>query len=151
MKSVIKKIFWITISLPPIALIGLILLVLTSPFISEALARALAPSEYPNSTLVDDWVSGGPDMMWDRKTYTTRNNPEDVVSFMESHLGELEMTLDQTTGKTTYRQGKCNETLLARLASLGLEPRPCASVTIFVDPEQPDITTIWIWISWPAP
>jgi hypothetical protein len=119
--------------------------------ISEPLARSLAPPEYPNSILLEEDVSGGTDSMWDRKLYSTPDMPEQVLTFMESHLGEFEAAENSETEQERYDWGKCSRNLLLSYMVFALENRPCASVHVYVDPKQPEITLIRVWISWPAP
>lgn len=151
MKFAIRNITWLTISVLLIIILACILMVIIPWIIAEPLARALAPPEYPNSTLVEDWVSGGIDSMWDRKLYSTPDSPEQVLNFMEKHLGEFGAAENSETEQESYGWGKCSRNLLLSYMVSALENRPCTSVHIYVDPEQPEITLIRVWISWPAP
>ncbi len=151
MEPATRKIVWLSISLTLIIIMACILLMIIPMIISEPLARALAPPEYPNSTLVEDWVSGGTDSMWDRKLYSTPDSPEQVLTFMERHLGEFDAAENSETEQQSYGWGKCSRNLLLSYMVSALENRPCTSVHIDVDPDQPEITLIRVWISWPAP
>jgi hypothetical protein len=151
MKSRIRKIVWLTISVALTIIMACILLMIIPMIISEPLARALAPPEYPNSILVEDWVSGGTDSMWDRKLYSTPDSPEQVLTFMESHVGEFKTREHSETERIRFSWGKCSRNVLLSFMVFVVETRPCASVSILTDPDRPDVTLIRVWTGWPAP
>ena len=125
--------------------------------LSGPLARSLAPSQYPGSTLLSEFVSGGTTLKWDRKLYSTPDSLDEVLLFMEGEnltfeLKDLEGT---EAGVTTYTSKKCSNSWLGRYVALfgnaNGSSLPCASTWIFNDPDQLEVTFIEIWISWPSP
>lgn len=150
-KSGIKKIIVLMIVLIFLIPTAFIFYFLGAVTLSEQMARSLAPPEYPNSILIEDWESGGSVSMWDRKLYSTPDSPEQVLTFMESHVGEFKTSEHSETEQIRFSWGKCSRNVLLSFMVFVAETRPCASVSIFTDPDRPDVTLIRVWIDWPAP
>ena len=163
MKLLIKrlgKLFAIILGLIILFFCGLMADVLLTSYAASAIAYSLAPPEYPNSELIERWQSGGSDSMWDRSTYRTEDNVDEVITFMEAYLPEFSSEENQE-GAIVYRSSVRSTNWIARHAAKiacttlyciekSAYTYPSASVTVFAEPDYPTTTTIWIWLSWPA-
>ncbi len=128
---------------------------------SQFSARSLAPPEYPNGELLGSWQSGGPDMMWDRRTYRTSDSVEEVFSYMEERMPGFTEKEDSTRD-VVYSNHATNTNWLAQRAAeyactslYCIEKEsaltyPSASITFYSDPENLTDTLIEVWLSWPA-
>lgn len=123
-------------------------------------AYALAPPEYPNSELIEKWQSGGPDTQWDRRTYQTPDNLDEVFSFMEEQMPGFSLEND-SANSVVYQNHAKNTNWLAQLAakqactSLHCIEKsaliyPSASVRFYSDPDNSTGTLIEVRINWPS-
>ncbi len=121
------------------------------------LARSLAPPQYPGSTLLSEFVSGGTTLEWDRKLYSTSDSLDEVLLFMEDKNLAFELedaNEDANTRVTKYISNQCSDSWLGKyVASFGNanSSLPCATTWVFNDPDQLGVTFIRVWISWPSP
>lgn len=154
---------WLSISLLAAFLIIFLFLMgfIGVMYYAQSSAYALAPSEYPNSELLEKWQSGGSDSMWDRRTYRTSDNVDEVFIFFEEQMPGFERK--SGTGITTdaYYNFAQNNNWLARHAAefactslYCIEESaftyPSASVRFYPDPNNLTGTLIEVWISWPG-
>ena len=127
---------------------------------SEYSARSLAPPEHPNSELLGKWYSGGSDSMWDRRTYRTTDNINEVFSFMEEQMPGFTEANNSTKGVVYQNYASNTNWLAQRAAEIACTSLYCieesaltypsASVTFYTDLDSPSGTLIEVWLSWPA-
>lgn len=131
-------------------------------YYAQSSAYALAPSEYPNSELLEKWQSGGPDSMWDRRTYRTSDNVDEVFLFFEEQMPGFERESDSEMTTGAYYNFAQNSNWVARHAAefactslYCIEDSaltyPSASIKFYPAPDDSTGTLIEVWISWPAP
>ncbi|MBK8903391.1 MAG: hypothetical protein IPM53_19570 [Anaerolineaceae bacterium] len=155
---------WLTISLLAALIIGFLFLIgfLGIVYYAQSSAYTLAPSEYPHSELLEKWQSGGPDSMWDRRTYRTSDSVDEVFMFFEELMPGFERASNSGTTTETYYNSAHNNNWLAKRAAefacTGLYCTdesvliyPSASIRFYPDPDNPTGTLIEVWLSWPAP
>jgi hypothetical protein len=127
---------------------------------SEVMAYALKPPDYPGSAMIGQWRSGGPDAMWDRRTYRVADSMDNVVGFYEAHLPGFN-SIESESG-ISYGNYKCDKSWLSRVVARLINeghypeytadnvPLPCVSVSIYPAPGNLQETQYEIWLEWPA-
>jgi hypothetical protein len=128
---------------------------------SARMAYALMPPEYPASQLKGQWQSGGPDAMWDRRTYYSADSVDNVLAYYEKHLPGFTIFETPQHG-VEYINGKCDESWSARYVARLINeghypdytadnvPLPCVSVSIYQATGNSHETQYEIWLDWPA-
>lgn len=125
-------------------------------------AYSFAPPEYPGSELVGKWQSGGPETMWDRRTYRTSDSVNQVLTFMEEYMPGFVEENEPEMGTVYHNYVQDDSSRLAKRAAeiacqslFCLEKSaftyPSTGVSFYSDPGNPTNTIIKVWIDWPAP
>ena len=155
----ISKFLGIGLLVALVAVFLFLLKFLVVMYYAQASAYALAPAEYPNSELVEKWQSGGSDLMWDRRTYRTSDNVDQVFLFFEEQMPGF--TVADSEMGSAYGNFAENHNWLARQAAKqacrslycieeSAFSYPTASVKFYPDPDNPTGTLIEVWLSWPG-